>query len=232
MRLALFLAALSVAGPAAAASFDCTAASSPDEVAICADPHLSALDVLVDRAYGEARKGYGGAPDAKDRAHALDDARDFNARKRRCGADLGCLTAAHVGALEDFGAYGSSVRVPAWIAATAMTPSVPAETRRLPAREGDCARTRVTDVGGRLEGDADFSSGTRVGFANGGAQVSYDRVPAIVASRRGDPVLMCLTSIPKHCPPGDDRGRSYTSTNLRTRGSWSLADSQHRCGGA
>ena len=43
---------------------------------------------------------------------------------------------------------------------------------------------------------------------------------------------MCLTSIPKHCPPGDDRGRKYTATNLRTRGSWSMADSQHMCGGA
>lgn len=229
---ALSPAFLSLAAPAAAASFDCTRASSPDERAICANPKLSALDVLVDRAYGEARRGPGGAPDAADRAHALDDARDFNARKRRCGADLGCLTAAHAGALEDFQVYGSSVGVPAWVSATAMTPSVPAETRRLPAREGQCARTRVTAIGGRLEGDRDFSSGTSVAFANGGAQVSYDRVPAIVSSRRGDPVLMCLTSLPKHCPPGDDRGRSYTSTNLRTRASWSLADSQHRCGGA
>lgn len=232
MRLALLLAALSLAGPAAAASFDCTKATSPDEAAVCANPKLSALDVLVDRAYGEARRGYGGAPDPADRAHALDDARDFNARKRRCGADLGCLTAAHAGALEDFLAYGSSVQVPAWVSATSMTPSVPVETRALPAREGACARTRVAAVGGRLEGDPDFSSGTTVSFANGGAQVSYDRVPAIVASRRGDPVLMCLTSIPKHCPPGDDRGRSYTSTNLRTHASWSLGDSQHRCGGA
>lgn len=232
MRPAVILAALCFCWPAAAASFDCTRAATPDEVAICASPKLSALDVLVDRAYGEARKGVDGTPDPKDRAHALEDARSFNARKRRCGADLGCLMAAHVGALEDFQRYGSSVQVPASVAATDMTPSVPAESRRLPEREGECGLTRIVQIGGRLEGDTDFFSGTEVDLVNGGHQVSYDRVPAIMGSRKGDPVLMCLTSLPKHCPPGDDRGRSYTSTDLRTHASWSLADSQHMCGGA
>lgn len=232
MRFAVLLAALSLAGPAAAASFDCTKASSPDEVAICSNQKLSSLDVLVARAYGEARRGVGGTADPTARANALADARAFNARKRRCGADLGCLTSAHVGALEDLENDGSSVQMPTWIAATDMTPAVPVESRRLPVQEGGCGRTHVSDIGGRLEGDTDFSSGTTVEFADGGRQVSYDKVPAIVRSRRGDPVLLCLTSLPKHCPPGDDRGRSYTATNLRTHESWSLGDSQHMCGGA
>lgn len=232
MRSAALLALLALTMPAEAASFDCGKAAQPDEVAICSDPRLSALDDLVARAYAEARRGYGGTAEPKDRANALADARSFNARKGRCGADVGCLVSAHVGALEDFMTYGSSVRVPASVSATDMTPSVPAESKRLPAREGDCALTRITDIHGRLEGDTDFSSGTGVEFANGGHQVDYDRVEALVASRRGDPVLMCLTAIPKHCPPGDDRGRAYTSTNLRTHRTWSLADSQHMCGGA
>ncbi len=231
MRFAMLLALAVSASPAAAASFDCTRASAPDEVAICANSKLSALDVLVARAYGEAHRTPGADGDPADRADALADARAFNARKQRCGADVGCLMSAHVGALEDLAVDGSSVRVPAWVAATDMAVGLPPEGA-MPAREGDCARSRIDLIGARLEGDRDFSSGTTVGFANGGMQVSYDRVPGIVGSRRGDPVLICLTALPKRCPPGDDRGRSYTTTNLRTGQSWSEWDSQHRCGGA
>ena len=58
------------------------------------------------------------------------------------------------------------------------------------------------------------------------------RSPAIARSRPGDPIRLCLVSIPKHCPPGDDRGRFYKATNLRTGKSWTLPDSEHMCGGA
>ncbi len=233
MRIVAVLAFLTFAGPAAAASFDCSKAASPAELAICADPKLSALDVLVSRAYDQARGGTAGtSPDPKDKANALADARLFNARKQRCGTDVGCLISAHVGAIQDLETDGADVQLPASIAATDMTTAVPNETKALPVTEGGCARTRITNIGGRLEGDTDFSSGTSVVFADGGRQVSYDKVSAIVGSRRGDPVLLCLTSIPKHCPPGDDRGRSYTTTNLRTHRSWSLTDTQHMCGGA
>ena len=69
-------------------------------------------------------------------------------------------------------------------------------------------------------------------FKNGGYQVSYDTVPAIVHSKVGDPVRMCLVSVPKHCPKGDHRGRVYRTTNLRTHHGWKLMDSEHLCGGA
>ncbi len=62
--------------------------------------------------------------------------------------------------------------------------------------------------------------------------MSYDKVQEIIRSRVGDPVLMCLVEIPQDCPPGDDRGKIYTTTNLRTQESWTLPDSQHSCGGA
>lgn len=39
-------------------------------------------------------------------------------------------------------------------------------------------------------------------------------------------------SLPQHCPPGDNRGKIYTTTNMRTVKSWTLPDSEHRCGGA
>ncbi len=55
---------------------------------------------------------------------------------------------------------------------------------------------------------------------------------AVDRSRPGDPVRICLVSIPKHCPPGDNRGRTYKTTNLRTHRAWTLPDSEHMCGGA
>ena len=61
---------------------------------------------------------------------------------------------------------------------------------------------------------------------------TYEQVAAVNGSRPGDRVITCLVSIPRGCPPGDDRGRLYTTTNLRTEDSWTLPDSQHRCGGA
>ena len=43
---------------------------------------------------------------------------------------------------------------------------------------------------------------------------------------------MCLIQIPYPCPPGDNRGRLYKTTNLRTHRSWTLRDAEHMCGGA
>ena len=107
---------------------------------------------------------------------------------------------------------------------------LPAWAGDLPKRVGDCADTAIKSIGTRLEGVPD--SGSAVGFENGGYQVGYDRVPAIEQSRNGDPVHICLVSLPRNCPKGDDRGRTYRTTDLRTHQSWSLADSTHMCGGA
>jgi hypothetical protein len=106
----------------------------------------------------------------------------------------------------------------------------------LPSRIGQCTRTAISRIGQRLEdgstGRPIPGSGSAVNFANGGYQVSYDEIPQINRSRRGDPVRMCLVSLPKNCPPGDDRGRVYRTTNLRTHQSWTLPDAEHMCGGA
>lgn len=100
------------------------------------------------------------------------------------------------------------------------------------ARVGQCVNTRITAIHARLEGDPDFQSGVGVELANGIYGVSYESVRAVRRSRVGDRVRTCLVSIPRGCPPGDDRGREYRTTNLRTRQSWTLPDSQHMCGGA
>ncbi len=99
----------------------------------------------------------------------------------------------------------------------------------LPTEIGQCSETTIEDIGYRL-GDPD--SGSAISYANGGGQVSYDTIPEIHRSRVGDPVKLCLVSLPEDCPPGDDRGKVYSATNLRTGESWQAPDSQHSCGGA
>ena len=100
----------------------------------------------------------------------------------------------------------------------------------MPTHVGQCVNTSVRVIGSRLEGDP--SSGSAVGYANGGTQISYDVVPQVAAWRRGDPVTMCLVRLPAGCPPGDSRGGFYKVTNLRTGTSWTESDSSHSCGGA
>ncbi len=108
------------------------------------------------------------------------------------------------------------------LAAAGLLISLSAEARSaaLPTRVGQCGETRISKIGQRLEdgdtGKAIPNSGSAVSFANRGYQVSDDEVPAIQHSRRGDRVLVCLVKLPEDCPPGDNRGRFYTTTNLRT----------------
>ncbi|MGO4872137.1 MAG: hypothetical protein ACLPGW_16275 [Roseiarcus sp.] len=121
------------------------------------------------------------------------------------------------------------------VCVAALALATPCFAENLPKHVGDCATTKVQKVETRLvdgSGQPVKGSGSAVDFANGGYQVSYDTVPEVEASRRGDEVKICLVSIPHPCPPGDKRGRVYKTTNLRTKGSWTLPDSEHSCGGA
>jgi hypothetical protein len=104
-----------------------------------------------------------------------------------------------------------------------------ARAEALPTEVGECSETTIEDIGYRL---ADPDSGSAVSYANGGVQVSYDTIPEIHRSRVGDEVKLCLVSVPEDCPPGDDRGKVYSATNLRTGENWEAPDSQHSCGGA
>jgi hypothetical protein len=106
----------------------------------------------------------------------------------------------------------------------------PALAGPLPVKEGACTVTTIRQVGTRLDGIPD--SGDAVLYANGGYQVSIQTIPGLKGSKAGDKVKLCLEMIPDECPPGDDRGKVYKATNLRTQKSWSAADSEHSCGGA
>ncbi len=112
--------------------------------------------------------------------------------------------------------------------------AAPALAGPLPTRVGACVVTTIETIGTRLIDGSDPvpGSGSAVTFANGGRQVSYDTVPAVEESRKGDRVRMCFISKPLDCPKGDDRGKIYRTTNLRTHKSWSLPDAEHSCGGA
>lgn len=108
--------------------------------------------------------------------------------------------------------------------------ALPTKADNLPIQVGDCSDTIIKSVETRLMNTP--GSGSAVSFENGGYQVDYDTVPAIEQSKPGDPVRICLVSIPRDCPKGDNRGRVYQTTNLRTHQSWTLGNSEHVCGGA
>jgi len=122
-----------------------------------------------------------------------------------------------------------------WLIGVFVASIAPSLADELPKRVGKCAETRIKSVETRLvDGDNRPvpGSGSAVTFENGGYQVSYDTVPAIEASRAGDPARLCLVFIPRKCPKGDARGRIYQTTNLRTHKKWRLPDAEHSCGGA
>ncbi|WP_080951499.1 hypothetical protein [Gluconobacter oxydans] len=105
----------------------------------------------------------------------------------------------------------------------------------LPTRPGTCVFTHVKSVEERLsDGNRQWvaGSGSAIALTNGGYQVSYDQLPEVDNTHSGDPVMMCLVALPSNCPRGDDRGKVYTTTDLRTMKSWTLPDSEHECGGA
>lgn len=105
-----------------------------------------------------------------------------------------------------------------------------ADSAAKPEQIGDCVETKVAWLGPRLEGVP--GSGSAIQYQNGMRQVEYDAVAGIDRSQIGDDVRVCLVSAPESCPAGDDRGRVYSGTNLRTGESWSAPDSEHMCGGA
>jgi len=79
-------------GGASAAGFDCSKASAPDERAVCDNPQLSALDSEMTGlwyAYSRVPMLMGSSGNRQDEAEA------FLARRRQCGADVACISAAY-----------------------------------------------------------------------------------------------------------------------------------------
>lgn len=119
---------------------------------------------------------------------------------------------------------------PLLAAAMLLALASPAFAQAVPTKVGQCVKTRITDLATRLDGVPD--SGAVVGYAGDIYGISYDKVPELAGSKIGDPVKLCLVSIPEDCPAGDDRGKYYSAYNPRTGKTWSLPDAEHMCGGA
>jgi uncharacterized protein len=223
------------AGPARAdgPSFDCGKASLLAEKAICADPQLSAIDLLIAKAFKSFEPAFGG-----DKGKI---ARGLIADRNACKDDTACIVSALNNALQTYG------NAPSWVQdydlaligkkaleAAARNPN--GTDQHLPSAIGQCASTHIKTLTARLGDDpletASPEAGSAATFTNGGTAVSYDREPGLAASKVGDAAIMCLISIPRDCPEGDDRGRFYYGVDLASKGSWALPDSQHLCGGA
>jgi len=103
MRLILTVVFLVLSGGMpvqATPSFDCTRATTPDELAICAHPDLAVLDDAVAAAYAEIRAFRGPGFIARYGRVLLDE-------RRACGADLRCIEAAQRYAIEAYKALGA-----------------------------------------------------------------------------------------------------------------------------
>ncbi|WP_242182070.1 hypothetical protein [Sphingomonas sp. CARO-RG-8B-R24-01] len=191
----------------------CPRAATRVERAICNDPKLVQQDTYMAAAYAGLVRH---APTAT-RTAILRDQRAWLVRRDAC-RDTACVSKAY-----------DDRSTALW----QQRESVDRWRRRNVARVGQCETTTIDQIGPRLgDGTRPDDSGTSITFANGVHQVSYDLERAIARSRLGDRARVCLVALPRHCPPGDDRGRSYAVTNLRTGAHWRLFDSQHLCGGA
>ncbi len=105
------------------------------------------------------------------------------------------------------------------------------EGSSLPTIVGACTNTSIASIQTRLPGSPS-SMGMSVNYDNGGYQVSYDNPASIQDWQKSDQVKMCLVSIPTNCPAGDNRGKVYKTTNLKTNEVWEAPDASHSCGGA
>lgn len=217
-------------------SFDCSRAKSSDEKLICEDDHLAELDQAVAIAFKQAL-----TTKKADTADVKTSAKERLDDRRACGAEQICILDAQVKAISLFGEMGSNVPVPPWIGEYRLNyakvhPAVMDE--KLPQMRGHCTRTQIASITGRFGETLKFPlskddevSGTAVKYTNDIYQISYGYEEDVARSHIGDQVLLCLSSIPRNCPPGDNRGREYSATNLTSRTSWIMPDSQHMCGG-
>jgi len=214
-------------------SFDCRKAQLPTEKAICADPQMSAIDALAAKAYGGFQPAFGG--DKRKIARAL------MADRNACKSDAACIVSAQNNALQTYG------NAPSWVQnynialigkkALDFAASTPQPIDQpLPEAVGQCGFTHIKTLTTRLGDDpletASPDAGSAATFTNGGGAVSYDREPGLANSKLGDPVVMCLISIPRDCPKDDLRGKVFYAVDLAAKGTWALPDAEHLCGGA
>jgi hypothetical protein len=97
---------------------------------------------------------------------------------------------------------------------------------------GNCVRSAIDEITSFFGNPFSNGHGTIISYDNYSSHVSYDQPEAVTKSKVGDPVRICLREVPRDCPLGDSRGKSFETTNERTNESWVMSDSKHGCGGA
>ena len=199
--------------PESATSFDCTKAQLRAEQIICRDPALANQDGEMGEQLWFMKREF----TTQQWADLIHSQRAWLQRRNQC-ADSRCLETAYEQRSRELDNI--------WDARGKYL-------RRNVSRVGQCEKTTVEWIGTRLqEVQGDPPQGTSIRFTDSVRQVSYYRELAVLSSRIGDPARVCLISIPQDCPPGDERGRVYSVTDLRTGKRWELPDSSHECGGA
>ncbi len=208
-------------------SFNCAKATSEDELAICADPMLSDIDNLINKAFATFK------PEFRSKREV---ARAFIVDRKMCGADVGCIASVQARTIETYGGG------PPWInnfAESLMGRKAVSYADRQTSNEkierpGQCTKTRIVKVTTRFGEPADDSNanaGTAIEFENGSHQVSYDR-NGLFDIKSGQLAVVCMMSRLHDCPQGDDRGTLLLTFDLETNTQWALTDTQHMCGGA
>ena len=193
-----------------AVTFTCSTNSPLAEALICSDANLSAKDDEMAAAYRvlRIRKMY--TPSQKElKTEQLAWLSNRNSCK-----NIACLNQAYEIRIQELKHYKTGIYE------VAVSPP-------------ECSNTKIDWLGARLSDSSPKVSGTSIGYQNGLANHSYGYVPAISErSRVGDRVKVCWISRFLNCPPGDNRGNTYRTTNVRTGEQWELPDASHVCGGA
>ncbi len=123
------------------------------------------------------------------------------------------------------------------VSSSLVVSATPALSSPLRTQIGKCTDTFIEQIStwsrSSERSRASFvGSGASVNLTNGIYLVSYDEIAPLKKFKVGEKVKLCLLSIPRDCPPGDSRGRTYRLLSYRTRQSVKLPNSQHSCGGA
>ena len=100
-----FAVAAALAAPAAAQSFDCAAAETDDEKAICDSGRLSALDDEMAALYRDVEA----SALMGTRADVQEAQRAFLTERRNCGSNEGCITALYRERIADLKATKEAV---------------------------------------------------------------------------------------------------------------------------
>ena len=135
--------------PAAAASFDCAQATTPDEIAVCAQPALSELDSEMAGLWF----AYNAFPFLMGRSGVRrDEADQFLRDRAACSADTDCLRRAYLARIEAL-QHGVSNAIQAMVAEQEAAGGLPATVAALIAGYAPQCR----ELGGKLADDQPFT---------------------------------------------------------------------------